>query len=562
MLAMLRKEGKMDMRKEARMDRRKKLVIGIYMLACLMPLLLLPFFGREGAESGEQAVRFPSVWDGKKINGNFSREMGDYFSANFAFRKELVTLKGVLMEELFHSSSNDQVIVGKEDVLFYESSIADYTGKSGEDVAAVKAVARNLALMEKCLQDRGIRFCFTVAPNKNSLYPEYMPDRYSKNEDGRFMTKLDSELQREGISYVDLFSLFRDSGKMYYHKRDSHWNNQGAVLVEQTLLTKIGFLPGTQELTEERKDFTGDLDQMIRPKQMKKEWEFYDPAGHSYETLHKIQSNYDPYIETNCSQGIGNLVLYRDSFGNSLLPFMADQVERGIFSRSMPVDPELTVSEDTDVVIVEIVERNLKLLAEHAPVLASERINDLEVPDLSGEEEIQIVSERRENMLYVEGEPGENAQEFYLQVTDGSGEISYYPMYHTLGEHKEYRGAEAYLKGLETGDYTFAILQISDKKAILSKDAATVHWEEPEETEKPAEEEGKKHSDDLPIARSFIGKDVKELIEKIGEPKRKSLGASCATEGEDGQYYYPDFTVYTQSETRGGTQIIQSVEEQ
>lgn len=52
--------------------------------------------------------------------------------------------------------------------------------------------------------------------------------------------------------------------------------------------------------------------------------------------------------------------------------------------------------------------------------------------------------------------------------------------------------------------------------------------------------------DTFALAESCIGKSVDELIALIGEPESKDYAASCLVEGgEDGNWYYGGFTVYT-----------------
>ena len=52
--------------------------------------------------------------------------------------------------------------------------------------------------------------------------------------------------------------------------------------------------------------------------------------------------------------------------------------------------------------------------------------------------------------------------------------------------------------------------------------------------------------DTFALAESCIGKSVDDLIALIGEPDSKDYAASCLVEGgEDGNWYYDGFTVYT-----------------
>ena len=49
------------------------------------------------------------------------------------------------------------------------------------------------------------------------------------------------------------------------------------------------------------------------------------------------------------------------------------------------------------------------------------------------------------------------------------------------------------------------------------------------------------------------------LIDKMGEPNKKSKSKSCAYDGEDIKYVYDDFTLVTYTEKKGGTEYVQSI---
>ena len=52
--------------------------------------------------------------------------------------------------------------------------------------------------------------------------------------------------------------------------------------------------------------------------------------------VEEISSNFDPRITTVNPVKEGSLVMYRDSFGNALLPYMADAYANAYFSRGIP----------------------------------------------------------------------------------------------------------------------------------------------------------------------------------------------------------------------------------
>jgi hypothetical protein len=60
--------------------------------------------------------------------------------------------------------------------------------------------------------------------------------------------------------------------------------------------------------------------------------------------------------------------------------------------------------------------------------------------------------------------------------------------------------------------------------------------------------------DPFALAQSCIGKSVDELIALIGEPESYDYAQSCLVEGgEDGNWYYDGFTVYTLKTADGET---------
>lgn len=60
------------------------------------------------------------------------------------------------------------------------------------------------------------------------------------------------------------------------------------------------------------------------------------------------------------------------------------------------------------------------------------------------------------------------------------------------------------------------------------------------------------------IAESYIGKEVSELYNAIGEPESVSYASSCLGSGEDGELVYNGFTVYTYKE--GDSEVVQNVQ--
>lgn len=103
----------------------------------------------------------------------------------------------------------------------------------------MNAILHNLKLIQNYAQQQGSAFYLMVPPNKNSLYDENMPYYYQKGDESN-LKMLTERFQQEGISYIDLYGAFQEKEEVLYFQRDSHWNNQGALLAYRNLMEQVG----------------------------------------------------------------------------------------------------------------------------------------------------------------------------------------------------------------------------------------------------------------------------------------------------------------------------------
>lgn len=61
--------------------------------------------------------------------------------------------------------------------------------------------------------------------------------------------------------------------------------------------------------------------------------------------------------------------MYRDSFGNSLIPLMAGEFSEAVFSKNVPYTMTDLITYNPDIVILEKVERHLQTLGKIPPVM-------------------------------------------------------------------------------------------------------------------------------------------------------------------------------------------------
>lgn len=337
-----------------------------FVLLCLIPsagMLCLP---PTKAAANEQLAPVPQLQtpDGS-WNPAVLEEATDYIADHFALRQEMVTLNAALHTGLLATSPAEKVICGTDGWLYYTETLADYQHKPVLTEEQARETAALLAEMQAYCEARGARFLFTIAPNKNSLYPEHMPGRYLQAEMPNHYAMLRPYLEEYGVHYADLFTFLSAQDETLYLKTDSHWSNRGAALAHDFLMQQLE-LPHTafaQAPYTTANTHRGDLYEMLYP------------AGKALEAQQQYQTTFTYVREPRTAEDIliettkadapnGRLLLCRDSFGNALHPFLAEDFRETVITRQMPYPLEQVQEGDT--VIIEIVERNLPNLLKYA----------------------------------------------------------------------------------------------------------------------------------------------------------------------------------------------------
>lgn len=370
------------------MKKGKLIYCILFFAICLCPSLGMLVTKQETSSENRQLSEFPSPkTEEGKINVEWLSQAGDYFQEHFAFRNELVTGNALLHGRLLETSTADGVIQGKNGWLYYKDSLDDYLGQDLLSDRSLFNIAHMLSMTQQALEEKGVNFLFTIAPNKNSLYGDNMPYYDKLKVSGQTNREnLEDWLKTEKVAYADLYQALMEEDEVLYHARDSHWNNKGAALAADVLMDALGKDHDSYEGESYtvRRDYTGDLDTMLYPLASTADDEIYYDKETTYATVEEIQSNFDPRITTVKPVKEGSLVMYRDSFGNALLPYMADAYANAYFSRGIPYQLMDVETHSADTVIIERAERFLPEMSQFPPVLTAKEISLTENEELQG----------------------------------------------------------------------------------------------------------------------------------------------------------------------------------
>ncbi len=413
----------------------KKLPI-VYIAAvlslCSLPVLLMPVLSESHSAEKRNLAEFPSLVEDGNLNPAFSEELDGWLTDHFALRSELITANNLLKAGLFATSDEDQVIVGKNGWLYFSETAADYIGQNQLSDEDIVHLATTLDMMNAYVEGRGGKLVFAVAPNKNTLYPDNMPAYYRRTAGETNLDRVTRQLRGKAY-FADLRQALESVGEQTYHARDSHWNNRGALYAYQALLDTAGKPHETYAGTpwEWRRNWEGDLDAMIFPKLGLLDWQAVFRTEWTYRYTSNFHSVEDVLITTENEAADGSLLVFRDSFSNALLPFLAQSYETAKFSRATPYTLRDMETAAYDTVILEIAERNLRNLLTSAPVMpAPQREPAREPAAVDAVLKMRTVGDYRQYYGYLE-EDVPAAASVYLRFSNGT-EVRYaeaFPIY-------------------------------------------------------------------------------------------------------------------------------------
>jgi hypothetical protein len=352
----------------------KKTLIALVITLCLLPAALLPVLGVSPQPANETPAAAPE-WTTEEgtINWNYLTEFSDFISKRFVFRSALITAYSALSSTIFSVSQSDDVLIGADGWLFFEETTDDFLYKNVLSDEEIQEASQMLLQIQTSCEAQGIAFLFVIAPNKNSIYPEYMPYLGERHGTENNSEKLIKQLQADGVAHVDLFRLFRDfkqqekrpplQSDSLYHQWDTHWTSFGAAIACDAILTELNraaesFASG--DITQPAaREFEADLYKMLYPIGRQKDTDVTLRREFSYTYDKPVNSPESITIQTTCAGKEGSVLVYRDSFGNALYPFLAESFGNALFSRKAPYTFERAMEQQVDTLIIEIAERNL-----------------------------------------------------------------------------------------------------------------------------------------------------------------------------------------------------------
>jgi alginate O-acetyltransferase complex protein AlgJ len=269
------------------------------------------------------------------------------------------------------------VNVGKDGWLFFtgDRSMDDYQHTnpySGHDFAGTR---KGLDTLYEQLQQRGIMLMVVIAPDKSTVYPEFMPDQIIQIGKRSRLDQFIDDMRRYGKTpVIDLRPDLIEASKteQVFYKTDTHWNPLGAYVASTKILSVLAQrypelvphpLSDYEMVSKGLVSF--DMPRIIGlPSLKEKLWDLQPKfnTGTSFRIV-PLPDGTILRISWNQNQNLPSALFYHDSFLNGVLPFLEPQFKQttSIFRSTIPGMWSLKWVDQVhpDIVIIEYVERYL-----------------------------------------------------------------------------------------------------------------------------------------------------------------------------------------------------------
>jgi hypothetical protein len=355
------------------MDMKRTLRIAyaaIVLGALAVPALTMPFQKPADTENLSPAPTLKAADGGLTLCAGEAAEA--YIADRFGLHDTLRSGYGLLSAEWLKTSAEPAVIVGHSGWLYGADTVGDATGAGTLSADALRHAVHVLELMRSYCTEHGSRMIFACAPDKVSVYPQYLPMRYVHTGGQNNLDGLMQAFTHANITVCDLRKKLTDAAAEseypLYYLRDSHWNGDGAMTAFAALMRSAGHndqnLPQAHRMVSST--HSGDLWEMLMPGVSNPEEEpaFGIPNNHTEapDSTAALRRTVQPHAK-------GSLLFFGDDFAEPMIPFFAECFGEAAFSLEMPCHIDLLETQPADYVFVEIAEKRIADLLTQAPVM-------------------------------------------------------------------------------------------------------------------------------------------------------------------------------------------------
>ena len=289
-----------------------------------------------------------------------AKGLNSYFTAYTKYvkdqvfgRDEWISLQSVVETTLLQKEQNGGILLGKEHMMFPRTfGLLDSENRT---------LPKNTAAVEALCQRHPGKVDVLLAPAASVIYPENVPANAPLLDEDAYLDQLSAAVQAAGGRFVDVRQTLAEHKDEYiYYRTDHHWTSLGAYYAYCAAAKTLGYSAYALDqfnIETASSSFRGTLysktlDNGVTPDSIdyfhlasggpKVKMTVFDGAKETvYDSLYvrsylDVKDKYSSFtgsnspivtIETDVDNG-KNLLLIKDSYAHSLVPFLANHYSK------------------------------------------------------------------------------------------------------------------------------------------------------------------------------------------------------------------------------------------
>lgn len=373
-------------RRSVKSGRYRFLITGFGFIGLLLLPVLDQLLGLSaGFKSTEKRILAPlPVFAFPHVRAYMS-QFNHYFSENFGWRNALFYQYSQWKYKVVGASPlPEKVVVGKNGWFYPGNSlgrVADqHRGLLPLSSDTLHLIASRLARYQRQLAGQGTQLYVLIAPDSYTIYPEHLPDQLrSAGAPSNFDLLKTYLSQQTRVPLVDVRRALREAKARHvvYRRTDTHWNDYGSLVATLSLVRRIRQdfpqVPNVRLLNYGVRPLPGEGGDLVTMLALNQE--LTDSVSYRIRPVTQLMA-----WQTECIAGAAmglpsqrfvsrakrapKLVLVGDSFSYNMNDFLPGYFRESYIVRSNQLNMDLIRTERPKVVVVEIVERNIALLAQ------------------------------------------------------------------------------------------------------------------------------------------------------------------------------------------------------
>ena len=186
----------------------------------------------------------PALKPDRATLGAYSGKLEAYFNDHFGFRKRLIYGLALAKVQGLGVTSTPGVTLGRKRLAVSRQRVGRAVLPRNPAVRAwaARSVPENPRGQARLAGLAGIPYLLIIPPNKDTIYPEFMPAAYNKlHSRSRLDQLLDYMKDHSSVVVLDIREdLFRAKQiEPVYDVTDSHWNSRGAFIAYQRIMQAL-----------------------------------------------------------------------------------------------------------------------------------------------------------------------------------------------------------------------------------------------------------------------------------------------------------------------------------